>query len=870
MDKPHDMCPEGRSQDVFWQMPLADLLGRLNASAAGLSAAEARVRIDRYGPNKITPERTFSLVRKIAGHLANPLVLVLLFAACVSAFTGDRASFFIVISVIAMSIALDSVQEQRAEKAVERLRATVALIERVLRDGHEADVPTEDLVPGDIVLLAAGDLVPADGRLIEARDFFVNEALLTGESYPSEKQATVEGIVSPEVNAAKNAAFMGTSAVSGSAKLLVCRTGAATELGEISRSLRSQPPPGALEQGTHKFGMLILRLTILLVLFILLVNVLLHRPALESFLFALAIAVGITPELLPMIVSVTLAEGAVRLSKLRIIVKRPAAIHDLGSMDVLCTDKTGTLTEAKMSLAKCVSLSGADSEHVLDLAWLNSNFESGLRSPLDRAVLEHGRRDCEGWAKLDEVPFDFERRRVSVIVEREGRRILIVKGAPEDVLKVSTDYEEPGREERQPLDPQALARANGQFESFSADGFRVLAVAWRELPHSAKAGVAEERELTFAGFVTFVDPPKQSATAAIAALCRLGVELKVLTGDNEHVTRHVCGQLGISISGVLTGADLRDLSDEALGGKIDETSLFCRVTPTQKDRVILALKRRGHTVGFLGDGINDAPSLHTADAGISVDSAVDVAKAAADIILLDRDLGVLERGVREGRRTFGNIMKYVMMATSSNFGNMFSMAAASLLLPFLPMTPVQVLLNNLLYDASELPIPLDEVDEETVIEPRPWDMRFIRNFMLCLGPVSSVFDLLTFALLLLVFHANEQLFRSGWFIESLATQILVIFVIRTPGNPLRSRPHPLLAATSCAVVAFGIALPYTPVGRWFGFVPPPAIFLLAIVGVVAVYLLLAQIVKVWFFRRHPLGSRAHRNAPRPRLPLLGH
>jgi P-type Mg2+ transporter len=867
--KGRDLSSEPHSQEDFWQISLQDLFTRLGASAAGLTATEAKARLARDGPNRIMPKRALSLARKLAGHLASPLVLVLLFAACISAFTGDKPSFLIIISVVLMSIALDSVQERRADKAVERLRATVALTERALRDGSEVSIAVEDLVLGDVVLLAAGDLVPADGRLLEARDFFVNESLLTGESYPSEKQVTAEGIKSREVTEAKSAAFMGTSVVSGSGKLLICATGQETELGQISRTLRAQPPPGALEQGTRNFGMLVLRLTVLLVLFILLVNILLHRPMLRSFLFALAIAVGLTPELLPMIVSVTLAQGALRLAKLRIIVKRPAAIHDLGSMDVLCTDKTGTLTEAKMSLAKCVALSGLESDHVLDLAWLNSNFESGLRSPLDTAVLEHGPRQRQDWIKLDEIPFDFERRRVSVLLEREGRRILVVKGAPEDVLRVSSHYEEPGAEGSLPLDQQALSRATAAFERASAEGYRILAVAWRELDgQMTRAQMNDERGLTFAGFAAFVDPPKASAAAAIAALRRLGVTLKVLTGDNEHVTRHICNQLGIEVSSALTGPELRGLSDDALAGRLDETTLFCRVTPTQKDRIILALKRHGHVVGFLGDGINDAPSLHTADAGISVDTAVDVAKDAADIILLDRDLGVLEKGVREGRRTFGNIIKYVMMATSSNLGNMFSMAAASLLLPFLPMRPVQVLLNNLLYDVSELPIPLDEVDEEAVSEPRHWDMRFIRDFMLCLGPVSSVFDLLTFAVLLLVFHAGERVFQTGWFVESLATQTLVIFIIRTPGNPLRSRPNPLLAVTSCAVVVFGTALPYTPMGRWFGFVSPPATFLLALAAIVLAYLTFAQLVKAWFFRLHPLRSRGHPVDVKPRLPLV--
>lgn len=862
------MDTQAPDQKTFWQVPLVRLLEQLGASSSGLAAAEAEERLRRYGPNKIATEHALSLVRKIGEHLANPLVLVLLFAACVSAFTGDRASFLIIVFVLFMSIGLDSVQEQRAEKAVERLRASVALTERVLRDEREVSIPAAAIVPGDVVLLAAGDMVPADGRLLEASDFFVNEALLTGESYPSEKQASPDGGGSPELTAAHNAAFMGTSVISGSAKLLVCKTGQATELGEISRTLGARPPPGALEQGTRNFGMLILRLTILLVLFILLVNVVLHRPMLQSFLFALAIAVGLTPELLPMIVSVTLAQGALRLSKLQIIVKRPAAIHDLGSMDVLCTDKTGTLTEARMTLDKCVSLTGSESEHVTDMLRLNSSFESGLRSPLDVAVMEHGPMPREGWTKLDEVPFDFERRRVSVLLQRDGRRVLITKGAPENVLKVSSYYEAAGGEPL-PLDPQKLALANRRFEQFSTDGLRVLGVAWRELsPGASKVKKEDERELVFAGFAAFIDPPKASAATAIANLDRLGIGLKILTGDNESVTRHLCGQLGVEVTGTVTGAELNNLSDEALAGRLDDANLFCRVTPVQKERILLALKRRGHVVGFLGDGINDAPSLHAADAGISVDGAVDIAKDAADIILLDRDLSVLERGVREGRRTFGNIIKYVMMATSSNFGNMFSMAAASLLLPFLPMRPVQVLLNNLLYDVSELPIPLDQVDEDVARAPRQWDMRFIRDFMVCLGPVSSLFDLLTFALLLLVFHAGERLFQTGWFIESLATQILVVFIIRTPGNPLRSRPHPLLAITSCAIVALGVILPYTPLGVWFGFVPVPVIFLLAVFGLVACYLVLTQAVKRWFFRRHPLQPKGRQIVTRPYLPLV--
>jgi Mg2+-importing ATPase len=853
----------------FWQIALADLEKQLGAGRTGLSSAEAASRRLRYGPNTLEGRRRLSLPLKFLGRFRNPLVIILLAAAAVSAATGDLASFIIISTIVLMSAVLDTVQEYRAEEAAESLKVSVALKERVLRDGREVTVQGQDLVPGDVVLLAAGDLVPADGRLLEARDFFVNEALLTGESYPAEKHARDEGVDSPEVAGATNAAFMGSSVMNGSARLLVCSTALTTQLGQISSSLRHAPPPSALDQGTHRFGMLIVRFTEVLVLFVLLINLLFHRPWLESFLFAVALAVGLTPELLPMIVAVTLARGAIRMAKAQVIVKRLGAIHDLGSMDVLCTDKTGTLTEAKIKLARQVALSGADSTHVLDLAWLNSHFQAGLRNPLDAAIVESGPPRDAGWVKIDEVPFDFQRRRVSVLAENAGRRLLITKGAPEDVIRLATRYEEPGKPEPLPLDDAARARATKVFDQLSADGFRALGVGWRELePDRKGAAVADEQELVFAGFVVFSDPPKASAGAAIAALGIKGIAVKILSGDNERVTQHVCNELGIPITGLLTGTEIAALGDEALAARLEETNLFCRVTPVQKNRIILGLRHRGHVVGYLGDGINDAPSLHTADVGISVDSAVDVAKDAADIILLQQDLGVLERGVTEGRRAFGNIMKFIMMAMSSNFGNMFSMAGATLILPFLPMLPVQILLNNLLYAVSEMPIPMDAVDSEITAKPEHWDMRFIRNFMLVMGPVSSVFDFLTFGLLLLVFHANEALFQTGWFIESLATQVLVIFVLRTRGNPLKSRPHPLLAATSLAVVVVAVVLPFTPLGSWFGFAPPSVAFLLAIAGLTVSYLALAQGAKWAFYHlSRPVGPPMP--LIRAQLPLIG-
>jgi len=858
-----------RPEQQFWQISLADLERQLGTSRDGLSTAEAASRRDRYGPNALEVWRRLSLPLKFLSRFRNPLVLILLVAGAISAVTGDLASFVIISTIVLISAALDTLQEYRAEQAAEHLKVEVALKEQVLRDGREVTVPSRDLVPGDVVLLAAGDLVPADGRLIDARDFFVNEALLTGEPYPVEKHASDVGLDCQEVAAASNAAFMGSSVMNGSARFLVCSTGLRTQLGEISSTLRRAPPPSALDQGTHRFGLLIVRLTEILVLFVLLVNLLFHRPWLASFLFAVALAVGLTPELLPMIVSVTLARGALRMARAHVIVKRLAAIHDLGSMDILCTDKTGTLTEATIRLARHVALSGADSERVLELAWLNSHFQAGLRNPLDTAIVECCPPHDHRWAKIDEVPFDFQRRRVSVLVERHGRRLLITKGALEDIIRIASRYEEPGEPGPLPLDAAARARAAEVFEALSDDGFRALGVAWREFePGRSGATVADEHDLVFAGFVVFFDPPKESAGIAIRALAARGVGVKILSGDNERVTRHVCRELGIPVTGLLTGTEIQVLSDEALGARLEETSLFCRVTPVQKNRVILGLKHRGHVVGFLGDGINDAPSLHTADVGISVDSAVDVAKDAADIVLLRRDLGVLERGVTEGRRAFGNIMKFIMMAMSSNFGNMFSMAGATLILPFLPMLPVQILLNNLLYAVSEMPIPLDEVDRAATERPEHWDMRFIRDFMLVMGPVSSIFDYLTFGLLLLFFHANEASFQTGWFIESLATQVLVIFVLRTRRNPLRSHPHPLLATTSLSIVVITVLLPFTPLGSWFGFVPPSAALLLAIAGLTASYLLLAEGAKQAFYRvRSSAGHRAPAQL-RPHLPLI--
>ena len=822
----------------------------------GLSSTEAAERLKRYGPNRLQGATQRALVLQFLTHFKNPLVLVLLVASGISALTGDVTGALIIGMIVVMSVTLDFVQAYRAGRAAEELALKVAVTATVLRDGKPCELPVAELVPGDVVQLSAGDVVPADSRLLQADDFFVNQAQLTGEPYPVEKKAAQ---VQPAGGAAvappawalesEDLVFMGSSVVSGWASVQIARTGSSTALGQIAVSLNLAPPPTAFEIGTRRFGMLIMRLTLALVLFTLLVNVAFHRPLLESFLFAVALAVGLTPELLPMVVSVTLTRGALRMAVLKVIVKRPSAIQDMGAMDVLCTDKTGTLTEARIRLERHVDASGQEKPGVLALAYLNSYFESGLRSPLDDAILAHEDIDVSAWTKIDEVPFDFERRRVSVLLQRAGVRRLVVKGAPEDVLRLCTHFED-SQGASVTLDDAARAGIDALFNSLGQEGFRVLGIASRDVPlDHPHAVISDESELIFAGFAAFLDPPKVSAGAALKAMAASGVAVKIVTGDNELVTRHVCTQLGVEIAGVLTGAELALMNDDALRARVDGVNLFCRVNPSQKNRIILALKARAHVVGYLGDGINDAPSLHTADVGISVEGAVDVAKQAAAMILLERDLMVLHQGILEGRRTFGNVMKYIMMATSSNFGNMFSMAAATLFLPFLPMLPLQILLNNLLYDVSEITLPLDHVDEEDLASPKRWDMGFIRNFMLTIGPISSLFDFLTFYLLISLFNAHESLFRTGWFVESIATQVLVIFVIRTRRNPLRSHPNRWLVLTSLSVVATAMLLPFTPLAPYLGFTPLPGSFFGLLTVLLIAYLVMVEGGKQWFYRR---------------------
>ena len=839
-----------RNQTAWRDLRLPELQDCPGAGKEGLSSAQARSRLRRFGPNTFRDQQAHSLPVEFLRRFRNPLVIILIAASVIAGLTGEVASFVIIVAMVVMSVTLDFVQECRAHRASDRLRKSVQMRATVIRDGVVHRIRVGAVVPGDLVLLQAGSLVPADGLLVEAHDLFVNQSALTGESFPVEKSVQApEVAVNGEGAIGSNVLLMGSSIVSGSGRMLVCRTGSGTALGAISHSLNVAPPPTAFEAGTRQFGLMIMRLTLLMVLFVLLVNTASHKPLFESFLFALALAVGLTPELLPMVITVTLSKGALSLAAKGVIVKRLAAIQNLGAMDVLCTDKTGTLTEARIRLEQSVSFEGTESPKVFELAYLNSRFETGIKSPLDTAILDRQAPSVRAWTKVDEVPFDFERRRVSVLLDDGNLRMLIVKGAPEDMLRLSSHYHAGEAEGVRIWDQRARDLAQRQLEALESQGQRVLGVAYRELPRSHDhAVVGDESELIFCGFAAFLDPPKSSAVKTLSALAAAGVQVKILTGDSERVTSHLCATLGIAVAGTLTGAEVERMNDDALSASVEGTSLFCRVSPAQKNRIILALRSRGHVVGYLGDGINDAPALHSADVGLSVDTAADVAREAADMILTRHDLGVLHDGVMEGRRTFANVRKYIMMGTSSNFGNMFSMAAASVFLPFLPMLPVQILLNNILYDVSEVPIPLDRVDAEAIRAPQAWDMRFIRNFMLAIGLVSSLFDFLTFYVLLAVMNAGEALFQTGWFIESLVTQVLVIFIIRTRGNPLASPPSRALIATSLAVVALAVAFPFLPWAQAFGFERPSAFFFAVLAALVVVYLAVVEIAKRLFYR----------------------
>jgi Mg2+-importing ATPase len=844
-------------------LPVDGLLARLNTSLMGLSSEEVEERLRIYGYNELVKKKRKAAILDFLSHFRSPLVIILLIAGLISAFFGEVINALIIFSIVTLSVFLDFYQESKAERAAEMLRQRVATTATVMRDGVKREVKLTEIVLGDIIYLSAGDIVPADSRVISAKDLFVNQSVLTGESFPVEKMSAPLKSYEPSITEWSNYLFMGTSVVSGAATAVVAKTGSLTEYGKIAKRLVLKEPETEFQRGIKSFGYMIMQVTFLLVLFVFCVNIL--RPEknpIDSLLFALALAVGLTPELLPMIISVNLSKGAVSMAKKGVIVKRLASIQNFGSMDVLCTDKTGTLTENRIKLVLHVDINGEENEKVLLYSYLNSHYQTGLKSPLDEAVLKFRDIDVKDYLKIDEVPFDFVRKRLSIVVEYQDQRFMITKGAPEEIARVCSYYEV--GELIADVTDEARRKIEQKYVELSAEGFRVLGVAYKRLrEEKAVYSASDENDMIFLGFIAFLDPPKETAKDSLQLLKNAGVELKILTGDNELVTRKVCEYLGFEIKEIVTGGEIAQMHDDALVRVVEEANVFCRVTPAQKDRIINALKNNGHVVGFMGDGINDAPSLRSADVGISVDNAVDVAKESADIILLRTDLTVLNDGVLEGRKTFGNTMKYIMMGVSSNFGNMFSVAGASIFLPFLPMLPIQILLNNLLYDLSQSTIPTDEVDQEYIEKPKRWDIHFIRRFMVCLGPVSSLFDFLTFFIMLFAFNASEQLFQTAWFIESLCSQTLVIFVIRTKKSPFwKSKPSKLLLLSSITIITFALILPYTPIGTIFEFAEPPITFFIALTAILGAYLALAEIVKSWFYRRY--GYRLEQTLIPPR------
>jgi P-type Mg2+ transporter len=805
----------------------------------GLTAQEAETRLDQFGPNEPAATQHHSFLSDLLHVFMNPLVLILLIAAVLSAFMGEAVDAGIIGAIVLLSAAIDLSQTYRSQRAIEQLRDRVAPTATVLRGGEWKEIRRRDVVPGDIVRLSAGDLVPADARLLVARDLYVQQAALTGESLPAEKEATPEP-ASTKADA-RNMVFLGTSIVSGTATAEVAATGAKTAFGDIAARLAARPEETAFDRGLKNFSQLIARTVFFLVLFLLAVSIIRHRDAFQSLLFAVSLAVGLTPEFLPMIVSVTLSKGAVDMARKKVIVKHLSAIQNLGSLDVLCSDKTGTLTAGTMSLDRSLDPFGNPSQRTLELAYLNSKFQTGIRSPLDDVILHQPPLKVEDYTKCDEIPFDFERRRLSVVVERQSQRVLITKGAAEGIAPLLAGYELAGKVE--PLGDDAAKRIRQIGTDLNGQGFRSLAVAYVAVPARTDYSVADERNLILAGFLSFADPPLADAAQLLASLKQDGVEVKVISGDNDRVTGHICAQVGIDAGRIVTGEELDRMTDPALAHDAEEAHIFARISPAQKNRILLALKHNGHAVGFMGDGINDAPSLHAADVGISVPSAADVAREAADVILVEPGLRVLHEGIIAGRKAFGNVMKYLLMGTSSNFGNVFSMAGASIFLPFLPMLPTQILLNNLLYDISQLTIPTDNVDETYLKKPQHWDVSLIRKFMVFIGPISSIFDFLTFYVLLHFYHANEVQFHTGWFVESLATQTLVLFVIRTSKNPLRSRPSRPLIASCLGVVAIGMYLPFSPLAGTLGFTALSAGYYGFVAAATAVYLLLVEAAK---------------------------
>ena len=840
--------------DAFWSASAPELFAALGSSPAGLDPNVAAQRLKTVGRNAIRDEGGPSAASLLLKQFASPLVLILLFGAVISFALQDASDGIIIVVIVVGSAAMSFWQEWNASKAIQALKARLALSCTVVRGGKEATVPAAEIVPGDIVLLAAGNLVPADGLILEAQDFLVTQAALTGESMPVEKK-TGAVPATASISECTNSVFTGSSVRSGSARVLIARTGSATAYGAIAARLKEAEPETDFERGVRHFGTMLLRAMFVMVAFVLTVNTLLGRPFVESMLFSVALAVGLSPELLPAIVTVTLSAGARRLSRDGVLVRRLEALESFGSMDVLCTDKTGTITTGEVVLSDAVDPAGKSSAAIKRLAYLNAALETGIANPLDQAIVAAGSADkleLSGAGKVDEIPYDFVRRRLTIVVEEHGRRLMITKGAFDEVLAICSTLE--GGDQ---LTESTRQRLESYFQACGEEGFRVLAVATGEVGSKADYTVEDEKDLQFAGFLLFLDPPKETARATLEALRNSGIETKVISGDNRHVTAHVAAEVGFDPTAIITGEQLGKMTDDALLHAVRGTQLFVEIEPQQKERIIHALSKAGFSVGYMGDGINDAPALRAADIGISVDDAVDVARESADIVLLKSDLGVLLKGVEDGRRTFANTMKYISISISSNFGNMISMALATPLLPFLPLLPKQILLNNFLADLPELAISTDRIDPELLKKPQRWDVRFVSRFMVVFGIGSSLFDFLTFGALLYFFHAGEKLFHTGWFIESLLTQMVVVLVLRTRRYAWQSRPSSILVAGLACVFVAAIALPYSgSLARTLEFVPLTIGQLSTLFAIVLAYLGGTEALKHWFYGR----SSRHRDA----------
>lgn len=831
---------------------VAEALREFGTSTHGLTVDQVRTNLASFGYNEVVMKRRTNVLRELLTRFSSPLVLMLLALAIISYFFGDKISAVIIAAMAVLSVVLSYVQEHRAADNAARLEEMVKITARVIRDGTILDIKLREIVPGDIVELSAGDMIPADLRIVASNDLFLNQSALNGESFPVEKWPDQTSTGDGSVFDLSNIACMGGSVVSGTAKGLVVATGHRTQFGQLSQHLTTGETSTNFDRGISSFTWLMIKLIAVLSLFIFAVNAIFKHDVLEALLFAVAVAVGLAPEMLPMIVTVNLSKGALAMAKKKVIIKRLDAIQNFGAMDVLCTDKTGTLTIDQVSLVRHCDVEGREDEQILKDAYYTSTFQTGINNVLEQAVLSAVNLDLTGVTKVDEIPFDFTRKILSVVVDINGRHRLITKGAPEEVFKRSTQYVDQGQV--RPFSGQEEAKIVAVEEDFSRQGFRVLAIAYRDVPDQQTAySSADERNLTFAGFIAFLDPAKETAPKAIHDLEQLGITLKILSGDNELVNAKIGRDVGLSAEHLLIGSQVEAMNDDELRVAVDRTTIFARVTPIQKERIIRALRQAGHTVGYMGDGINDAPALKAADVGLSVDNAVDVAKENADIILLEKSLRVLGSVVTEGRKTFANSLKYIKMGASSNFGNMLSVTGASIVLPFLPMLPTQILLNNFLYDLSQVTIPSDNVDADYLRKPRPWNIRFIKQFILTLGPVSSVFDFLTFGVMWWVFQAGSDpaLFRTGWFVESLLTQTFVIYIIRTQKIPfLESRPSRTLLLSTLGIVAVGCTIPYTPLGTFFKFVPLPPLFFIILAGMAVTYLLLAQVVKTAFSRKY--------------------